>query len=438
MDEVLRPVQSTKLVFLSAGEPSGDLHGANLIRALQHQLPFVSCLGFGGPRMQAQGCELLQDMTAHAVMWVGGVVTQIQQFRRYLRQAETVLKERRPGVVVLIDYPGFNWHVARIAKRLEIPVLYYGVPQLWAWAPWRIAKMRRLVDRALCQLPFEPDWFRARGIAAEYVGHPYFDELASRQLDDAFVRELSGCDRTQEGSHGSCSPDSPRPSSWSETQHIPPASHGGPLVTLLPGSRDQEVEALTPWMLKIVARLIELGVPCRYAFACFSAPQAKHVEHRIRQDALPVLVHHGKTPELIEAASCCIACSGSVSLELLHHRKPGVILYRVGAVGYVAQDVLRTSRYMTLPNLIAADDIHRTPWQALSEREQDNLLFPEYLSVCCPTEPVVRHLTRWLSDPRMYSRKVDELTKLAAKVDQPGASKRAAGIVASFLSLANR
>src|SRR5688500_2980528 len=147
-------------LFFSVGEPSGDLHGANLIRDLKARRPDLECVGYGGPRMQAAGCHLHFDLTSLAVMWIGRVLLNLRTFFRLRDQAKAYFDRERPDAVVLIDFPGFNWHIAAAAKERGIPVFYYGVPQLWAWAPWRVKKMRRTVDHALCKLPFEETWLR--------------------------------------------------------------------------------------------------------------------------------------------------------------------------------------------------------------------------------------------------------------------------------------
>ena len=177
-------------IFFSAGEPSGDLHGANLIRELAARDAGIECVGYGGPRMAAAGCALEEDLTRHAVMGFLNVVGKIPTFLALARRAERYFREQKPDAVVLIDFPGFNWHIARLAKRHGVTVFYYGTPQLWAWASWRVSKMRRWVDHALCKLPFEEAWLRERGCRATHVGHPYFDELRERRLDGAFLDQL--------------------------------------------------------------------------------------------------------------------------------------------------------------------------------------------------------------------------------------------------------
>src|SRR6476646_9664202 len=140
-------------IFFSVGEPSGDLHGANLIRELRRRRPDCEFVGYGGPRMAAAGCDLHEDLTKLAVMWLLHALLNIHKFWNLASRADRYFRHHRPDAVVLIDYPGFNWWIARRAKAHGIPVFYYGVPQLWAWAGWRIKKMRRFVDHVLSKLP---------------------------------------------------------------------------------------------------------------------------------------------------------------------------------------------------------------------------------------------------------------------------------------------
>src|SRR5439155_26903565 len=174
-------------VFISAGEPSGDLHGANLIRALQARSPGIRISGFGGERMQAAGAGLLFRLTDLAVMWFAQVLFRIRTFVRLARQAQTHFETTRPDAVVLIDYPGFHFALAKRAHAAGIPVYFFVPPQLWAWAGWRVKKVRKWFDGVLTALPFEEDWYRQRGVNTRHVGHPYFDELAEQKLDADFL-----------------------------------------------------------------------------------------------------------------------------------------------------------------------------------------------------------------------------------------------------------
>src|SRR4051812_19302578 len=174
-------------IFICAGEPSGDLHGANLVHTLRQLRPDVECVGFGGERMEAAGCRLLYPLCRLAVMWFLRVLANAHVFLDLLSRADRYFKRHRPDAVILIDYPGFNWWLARRAHFHGIPVFYFVPPQLWAWAGWRVRKMRRFVDHVLCSLPFEKEWYAARGVHGHYVGHPYFDELPLQHLDEEFI-----------------------------------------------------------------------------------------------------------------------------------------------------------------------------------------------------------------------------------------------------------
>jgi lipid-A-disaccharide synthase len=391
-------------LFFSVGEPSGDLHGANLIRAIRAAHPDWQFVGYGGPRMAAAGCSLHADLTQLAVMWITRVIVNLHKFLGLLWQADRYFRDHRPDAVVLIDYPGFNWWIARRAKARGIPVFYYGTPQVWAWASHRVNKMRRYVDHVLCKLPFEERWFRERGCHATYVGHPYFDELRNQTLDEPFVQ------RHQRGA--------------------------GPLVVILPGSRTQEVQANTEAFLKAAARIAERVPGVRFAVAAFKESQAEMVRQMAAGSSLLLNVYVGRTPELIHAADCCLACSGSVSLELLYHAKPSVVHYKVGPVSYRIQRRFRRSRYITLVNLLTADDIStdRPAWIYDPTNPRDaHVLLPEYLTYGDKSAEMAAHAIEWLNNPLRRSEVVAALSELRDRVGQGGASARAAQYIANAL-----
>jgi lipid-A-disaccharide synthase len=156
-------------VFFSVGEPSGDIHAANLIGQLKRRCDRFEAVGYGGPQMAAAGCQLHADLTRLAVMWFARAVANLDKFWDLASRADRYFRHHRPDAVVLVDYPGFNWWIARRAKVHGIPVFYYTPPQIWAWATWRVSKMRRLADHVLCSLPFEEAWFRGHGCNATFV-----------------------------------------------------------------------------------------------------------------------------------------------------------------------------------------------------------------------------------------------------------------------------
>lgn len=370
-------------IFISAGEPSGDLHGANLARALRALNPNVECVGFGGERMTAAGCELLYPLTRLAVMWFLRALTNAHKFLALLSQADRYFRHRRPDAVVLIDYPGFHWWLARRAHFHGIPVFWFVPPQLWGWAGWRVKKMQRYVDHVLCTLPFEVDWYRKRNVRAHFMGHPYFDELREQHLDAELV---TAC-----------------------------ASDGVP-VALLPGSRDQEVQRNLPTLLRAAGLVHQKRDDARFLVACYKESQQQTVEAALRGSGLPARTFVGRTPEIIEAAKACVAVSGSVSLELLYRGTPSAVVYRIKRIDLAVAERVMTAPYISLVNLLAGKE-----------------LFPEFLTVECPAEEIAAHVLRWLNDEAAYAQVTGELSALRERVAIPGACRRAAEFVLSAL-----
>ncbi|MCS6852568.1 MAG: lipid-A-disaccharide synthase [Gemmataceae bacterium] len=364
-------------IFISAGEPSGDLHGANLARALQRLCPDVECVGFGGEHMEAAGCRLLYPLSRLAVMWFARVAAKLPTFLRALSAADRSFRHARPDAVVLIDFPGFNWWVARRAHFHDIPTVYFVPPQLWAWAGWRVRKMRRWVRRVLCCLPFEVAWYRDRGVEAEYVGHPYFDELPQQRLDERFVEEHQA-----------------RP---------------GRIVGLLPGSRTQEVERNLSTLVETARRVLARCPDTRFLVACYRPQHRQYVEAYLAGRGLPITPFSGRTPEIIHLSHCCVAVSGSVGLELLYRGKPACVVYRIQPLERLLSRPFITARYISLVNLLA-----------------DAELFPEYLTDRCAAGPISEHVIRWLTDEEAYRHSREALAALRQRVAGSGACERAA------------
>ncbi len=389
-------------VFLSAGEPSGDHHAALLVRELRAKLPDVECVGLGGPCMEAEGCLLVADMTQLAVMWFLRVALSLHRFIDLARRAERSFLDKRPDVCVLVDFPGFHWWLAWRAKRHGIPVVFYCPPQIWAWASWRIRKMRRLVDHVLSALPFEHEWFLAQGMKSTYVGHPFFDEHEAARRS-------------------------------AETH---PADN--PLVILLPGSRGQEIEANLTSLLRAAAIVRRRAPAARLAVAALHERHAAKVREAIAANTeacgLGITVEAGKTRELIGRATAAIAVSGSVSLELLAACVPTVIVYRISGFAFVVQSFFRHARFITLVNLLAC----REPIGPLQPvfvppkgvpLADPEAVFPEYLAVDDPADRAASHVVDWLENPAALARARARIDAVASLVAAPGSAARAAGAV---------
>jgi lipid-A-disaccharide synthase len=375
-------------IFLSAGEPSGDLHAANLIRALRKRWPDAEFVGYGGPRMAEAGATLLFPLVDMAVMWFLRVLLNIRTFIGLIGRADRYFRDERPDAVVLIDYPGLHWWIARKAKERGVPVFYYVPPQIWAWAGWRVKKVRKFVDHVLCSLPFEPSWYHARGVPqAVYVGHPYFDELADRPLDAGFL----------------------------ETQRL----RGGPVVAILPGSRTQEVTRNFPVMLKAAAKLSARRPGVRFVVACLHEKHRGLVERLISATGLhlPIEVFAARTPELIRVADVAWAVSGSVGIELMVEALPTVVLYKLNRIDlWIARPFIK-ARYISIVNLMAEAE-----------------LMPEYLTPHDVSSELAQWAGGWLDDPKERAEESRRLAALRDRVAVPGASERAADRIVEALA----
>jgi lipid-A-disaccharide synthase len=375
-------------IFISTGEPSGDLHAANLVRALRKRLPEAEFVGFGGPLLDQAGAQLLFPLVDLAVMWFGRVFLNLHKFLAVASLADRTFRHHRPDAVVLIDYPGFHWWLAWRAKVRRIPVFYYVPPQIWAWAGWRVKKVRKYVDHVLCSLPFEPAWYQARGVPdAVHVGHPYFDELAERKLDAAFLAEQK--------------------------------SRGGPVVALLPGSRTQEITRNLPVMIRAAHRLASSRPDVRFLVACLREKHrklAQAIVNAVGGESLHLELHAARTPELIRLADVAWSVSGSVGLELMVEGLPTVVLYTIRRYElWIARPFIK-SRYISLVNLLAGDEV-----------------MPEYLTHHDVSAELARWALTWLNDPASRERASAALRALSDRVARPGASERAAERIAEVV-----
>lgn len=378
-------------IFFSAGEPSGDQHGAHLIQELQRRVGeqpggAIEPEGFGGPEMRSVGCSLLFQLTDLAVMGFLRILPMVAKFRRVVKLAEKHFDEHPPDAVVLVNFPGFNWWIAKAAKRRGIPVFFYMPPQLWGWAPWRIRRVRKFIDHVICNLPFEYDWYRERGVKASYVGHPFFDEVAEKTLDTNFAAD-NEIDKSKR------------------------------VIAVLPGSRGHEIEKNFAEMLKAISGVADQFPDVQWVVGSYNEAQKSACEAIQRDSGISVPLRYvvDKTSEVIDAADCCFMVSGSISLELLARKTPGVVLYRVPLVGHAASKVLMTCDYITLTNLIAGEEI-----------------MPEFISSGDPApdiEAITNQLTAWLVDPSELQAVTQRMSDLADRVVKSGATANTAELI---------
>ena len=415
-----------KRIFFSVGEPSGDLHGSNLISRLKTVDPSIDCVGFGGPKMKAAGLDQHYDLTQHAVMMLSEIIKKLRFFFSLVDRAEEYFVANEVDAVVMIDYPGFNWHIAKRAKKLGIPVFYYGVPQIWAWAPWRVRKARRLIDHVLCKLPFEKKWFEDRGVSATYVGHPFFDQLTSQEYDQQFL------DSFAETNNGTVIESSNRSNDAAvQTQQ-------GQMLLLLPGSRSKEVRDNLPMMLRSAELCQRENPELRVVIGCFNQKHHDFASQLLSEFELNYELYVDRTPELMKLADVCIACSGSVSLELMFHRLPTVIVYKVSKFIRCMEKLLIRARYITLVNLFESKKLSRDGIRTYDPDAKGAvpLPMPEYLTSSDRSPQIAARIEKLLYDKAERETTIAHLDRLAKQYAKPGASERAANYIAECLGMA--
>ena len=378
-------------LFFSVGDVSADLHAANLIRAIRAKRPDAIIEGLGGPRMAEAGCRLLDDMTTMNVMWFSNVLSIIRRARRLQREALAHMDANRPDAVVMLDFPGFNLSLARRLKTRGIPVLYYISPQIWAWRPGRIHRIKRLVGKMLCIFPFEEKLYRSAGVPVEYVGHPLFDHLASVTLDAGFRRELR-----PSGSLGASAADEP-------------------VIGLLPGSRRQEIRDLLPAMARAAALLRAEFPKAAFVVACPGEEQEKLAREVLARYDFPARVVAGRTFEVMAESDLCLIKAGTGTMEMTHFGTPMVILYRVNVPGKLLDLLMRRTKFIGMPNILLGRE-------AVPER----LLWRDR------PEEVAALALDILRRPERRDELRRTLAELRATIDWPGASDRAADAVLRF------
>src|SRR2546428_2197055 len=312
-------------LLLVAGEASGDLHGADLVRALRASIPALEVFGVGGERLREAGMETVADVGQVATMGLKATGRLRALWHAYRTLARR-LRADPPDLCVLIDFPEFNLRLARAAKRAGVPVLYYIGPQVWAWRRGRVRKIARRVDRLAVVFPFEPPLYAGRLPGVEFVGHPLLDRVAvTRGRGETLA------------AHGLDPP--PR------------------TVLLLPGSRPNEIRSLLPDLLDAVRRLAASG-PYQFPLALAHTVSRAEVQEQIRAAGVEVPVIEGDTYNLIAAADLALVTSGTATLACALLECPMVIVYRLSPLtGLLARLLIRGVRHIGMPNIVAVHEV---------------------------------------------------------------------------------
>jgi lipid-A-disaccharide synthase len=376
-------------IFMVAGEPSGDLHGSRLAEELASLAPNCRLRGIGGQKMAAAGVELIYSLEDFAFMGFSEVLKHLPFIRRVFRELGRLLERESPDLVILIDYPGFNIRLAKMARKRGIPVLYYISPQVWAWQPRRAGTIARWVDTLAVVLPFEQEFYRqTTGMHPHFVGHPLLEVIHPATGRDQF------CQR------------------WS----LDPSK---PILGLLPGSRIQEVKKLLPTMLTAGRRVQEQLPDVQVAIGGLSDLPGKMYRQMLEQqpEGEGVRLVLDRPHDLMQHAHLLLVASGTATLEAAIVGTPMVILYRVSFLSWLLALFLVRIRSIGLVNLVAGERI-----------------VPELIQHQATPDRVAREALALMQDGPARRQMIEQLARIPDRLGTKGASRRTAELALELLA----
>jgi len=348
-----------KRVFISACEASADAHCAHLIESVKSIDASVEFIGIGGEKMAAAGCELLENTVSKAAMMYNAF-GQISFYIKLIKRVRRLFRDGQIDKVVVCDSPAFNFHVAKAAKKSSIPTLFYVAPQLWAWAPWRIHKLKRCCDQLASILPFEKKWFAKRGLDCEFVGNPLFDELAQKPIEN--LKDFS--------------------------DYQPEKAK----IVLLPGSRDAEIEHLWVPMQQIASKLKNV-YPDIEIIAVASDQEKLAKLKGLQIKCLEISYSNETVIETCQKADYCFVASGSATLQVAAAGCPMTIIYQANKwLWHLVGRWLINAKHLSLVNILA-------------QRE----LVPEFMPYFTSTSPIYETSLAQIADRNILARIGKEL-----------------------------
>ena len=362
--------------FLVAGEPSGDLHGGKLIRAMQNIHPNSTFMGHGGNAMKDAGMQILEHTDDLAIMGFVEVIKHLPRMMKIMGKTIDTITRTKPDRVILIDYPGFNLRLGKNIQHLGIPITYFILPQVWAWKEKRVETMKAVLDQALSIFPFEQDWFETRGLPTNYVGHPFAEQEHVDETSKDFYQ-----------------------------RHDLTIEH--PVLVLLPGSRQQEVDRHWPIFLKTVERLkqdnpnlqVMVGKAANVSFT--PIPNTFKIEDNARKAMV--------------AGTAALVSSGTATLECAVEDTPMVVCYKLSGVSWWIANTMASVKYASMVNLIA-----------------DEIIVPEFLQQDMTASNLVAAVLPLLDHKNNLRKKMlTGFEKVRRTLGMPGVYDRAAESILS-------
>lgn len=368
-----------------AGEASADIHGANLVKAIKARRPSAVFSGIGGRRMEEAGVRLLYSSSEMAVVGLTEVFARLGAVFKAAQTLKRLLKKKRPALLILIDYPDFNLHIAGAAKRAGVPVLYYVSPQVWAWRSGRVRKIARRTDRVAVILPFEEAFYRERGVKVDYVGHPLMDSAPPFRKNGSTVREA-----------------------------------GRPVVGLLPGSRREEVRNLLPTMAEAALLLKRRCPGMRFVLPLAPTIDVAFLRPWLKPQ-LEIEVVKDDVYGALKGCDAAVVASGTATLDTAIAGVPMVIVYRVSPISYLAARAVVKVDKIGLVNLVAGEKV-----------------FAELIQEEVRPSRVAGEVIKILEDEKTRNRMAERLVEVRAALGRGGAAERTARIALELMDGRNR
>ena len=359
--------------FVIAGEASGDMHGANLVKAISAQNPAAKFEGFGGEHLKDAGVKILRSLDKLNFMGFVEVVKNYPTIRENFKICKQAIEANKPDAIILIDYPGFNLRMAKWCKQRGIRVFFYISPQVWAWKESRVKQMKKNIDRLMVILPFEKEFFAKHGMDVDFVGHPLIDEIEKR-------RQLSNIKKEN-------------------------------VITLLPGSREQEIKHILPEMLKIQNQFPD------YHFIIGKAPGRTKAFYQTRFNLGNAIVSEEGTYKLLSRSKAALVGSGTATLETALLKVPQVVCYKANGISVRIARTLIKVPYISLVNLIL-----------------DKPALTELIQAELNSNSIVSELKALLENSDAKEQMQKDYTELWDKLGNGGASERAAKLIVADLS----
>ena len=364
--------------MLSAGETSGDLHGAALARELRALDPSIALIGFGGAEMAAAGVTLRQNYTDYNVMGISAVLLNLRRIFALLDDLTHLMEEERPDVLVIIDYPDFNWRLAARAKERGIPVFSYIPPSAWAWRKGRAKSCTALADEIVAIFPHELPPYEAAGANISFVGNPLIDTVRAEMEPEEACRHFG-----------------------IEENDVP--------ILLMPGSRREEIERLLPPMLG-AAEILQTRDPARRFFLPVAGGvDEQRIEEHLAASPVEVTLTHDARYALMKAARAAIAASGTVVMEAAVMGLPAVVLYRMSALSYFVGRLLVDVPRFSLPNILLGETFETELLQGAVQPER----------IAAAMEPII-------ADGEARSYVTERLARAVEMLGEPHAARRVA------------